>query len=80
MPEFFSAPFPPLHPYPVYKSHIIACLLCAVHGKGSKVNSFSYLMHFADTRTGLLSIITSLDAKTEGKMKARRKYLVTRAN
>lgn len=80
MPEFFSAPFSPLHPYPVYKSHIIACLLCAVHGKGSKVNFFSYLMHFADTHTGLLSIITSLDAKTEGKMKAWRKYLVTRAN
>lgn len=79
-PESSSPPFSLPQTCPVYKSHIIACLLCAVHGKGSKVNSFSYLIHFADTHAGTLSIITSLDAKTEGKMKARRKYLVTRGN
>jgi hypothetical protein len=41
------------------KSRIIACLLCAVYGKGSKVNSLGYLIHFADTQAGTLSIIMS---------------------
>ena len=80
MPESFSTPFSPPHTRPAYKPHIIACLLCAVHGKESKVNSFRYLIHFADTHAGTLSIITSLDARTEGKMKARRKYLGTEGN
>lgn len=80
MPESFLTAFPPPQTCPVYKSHTAACLLCAVHAKGSKVNSFSCLIHFADTHTGTLSTVTSLDAKTEGKMKAERKYLVTRGN
>lgn len=76
----FLTAFPPPHTRPAYKSHTAASLLCAVHAKGSKVNSFSCLIHFADTRAGTLSIVTSLDAKTEGKMKAEGKYLVTRGN
>lgn len=72
--------FPPPQTCPAYKSPTAACLLCAVHAKGSQVNSCSCLIHFADTRAGPLSIITSLEAKTEGKMKAERKYLVTRGN
>lgn len=76
----FLTAFPLPQTRPSHKSHTAACLLCAVRVKGSKVNTFSFLIHFADTRAGTLSIITSLEAKTEGKMKAERKHLVIKGN
>lgn len=49
MPESFSAPFSLPHTCPVYKSHVIACLVCALHGRGSKVNSFSWFILLTHT-------------------------------